>query len=175
MAIVGADGGLRSMTTEAAGWFDEIGSLRRLHDAGAGTDVPSEVVVTVMRARAAGRASCRVRTKAGTWLLIHASSLTGTGDTAVIVEPAKASEVAPLIVEAYELTAREVEVTRRLARGLTTNEIAADLHLSRHTVADHLKAVYEKVGVCSRGELVAKMFADHYSDNLHVGLDRAAA
>ena len=35
-----------------------------------------------------------------------------------MIEPAKASEVAALIVEAYELTPREVDVTRALARGL---------------------------------------------------------
>ena len=59
-----------------------------------------------------------------------------------------------------------MDVTRALARGLTTNEIARELHLSRYTVQDHLKAVYEKTGVSSRGELVAKMFADHYHDEL---------
>ena len=83
------------------------------------------------------------------------------------------SEVAPLIVEAYELTSREVDVTRALARGLTTNEIALELHLSRYTVQDHLKSVYEKTGVSSRGELVAKMFADHYHDGVVEALHRA--
>ena len=83
-----------------------------------------------------------------------------------MIEPAKASEVAPLIVDAYELTPREVDVTRALARGLSTNEIARELHLSRYTVQDHLKSVYEKTGVSSRGELVAKVFADHYFDRL---------
>jgi DNA-binding NarL/FixJ family response regulator len=93
----------------------------------------------------------------------------------VVIEPAKASEVAPLIVDAYELTPREVDVTRALARGLTTNEIAGELHLSRYTVQDHLKAVYEKAGVSSRGELVAKMFADHYYDGLATAMHGAGA
>jgi DNA-binding NarL/FixJ family response regulator len=88
----------------------------------------------------------------------------------VVIQPAKASEIAPLIVQAYELTPREVQVTRALARGLSTPEIAAELHLSRYTVQDHLKAVYEKIGVSSRGELVAKMFADHHNPALDVAI-----
>jgi DNA-binding NarL/FixJ family response regulator len=92
----------------------------------------------------------------------------------VVIEPAKASEVAPLIVDAYELTPRELDVTRALARGLTTIEIAGELHLSRYTVQDHLKSVYEKTGVSSRGELVAKVFADHYHDRLAGAIGHAA-
>ena len=99
----------------------------------------------------------------------------GAAEVAVVIEPAKASEVAPLIVDAYELTPREVDVTRALARGLTTDEIARELHLSRYTVQDHLKSVYEKAGVSSRGELVAKMFADHHFDGLSGAIHAAAA
>jgi len=54
-----------------------------------------------------------------------------------------------------------------VARGLSNQEIAAELFLSSHTVRDHLKAVFAKVGVGSRGELVAKLFADHYAPALH--------
>jgi DNA-binding CsgD family transcriptional regulator len=174
MAIVGGDNRLVSATPEALQWFDDIASV---HDPILGRDVPSEVVVAAQEARAraagpvAGATRTRVRTGSGVWLLVHASCLHSADrtvtDVAVVIEPAKASEVAPLIVDAYELTPREVDVTRALARGLTTNEIAAELHLSRYTVQDHLKAVYEKAGVSSRGELVAKMFADHYQDGLH--------
>src|SRR5919198_5578375 len=176
MAIVDADNRLISATPEALAWLDELESIFRLPDPVLGRDVPSEVTVAAQEARARAAAGApaatrtRARTRSGVWLLIHASCLhsaDGTAaDAAVVIEPAKASEVAPLIVDAYELTPREVDVTRALARGLTTNEIARELHLSRYTVQDHLKSVYEKAGVSSRGELVAKMFADHYHGGL---------
>src|SRR3954454_10723107 len=177
MAIVDADYRLVSATPEAVRWFEELESVYPLPDLGLGLDVPSEVMVAAQEARMraaagapAGATRTRARTRSGVWLLVHASCLhcgDGTAaDVAVVIEPAQASEVAPLIVEAYEMTPREVDVTRALARGLTTVEIARELHLSRYTVQDHLKSVYEKAGVSSRGELVAKMFADHYHDEL---------
>jgi DNA-binding CsgD family transcriptional regulator len=190
MAIVDADNRLVSATPEALAWFEDLESVYRLPDPVLGRDVPSEVTVAAQEARSraatgvTGAATrTRARTRSGVWLLIHASCLhrpDGTAaEAAVVIEPAKASEVAPLIVDAYELTPREVDVTRALARGLTTNEIAGELHLSRYTVQDHLKSVYEKAGVSSRGELVAKMFADHYHDGLaaavHGGADAPTA
>ena len=180
MAIVDAENRVVSATPEALGWFEDLESVRRLPDPVLGIDVPSEVTVAAQetRARATGATRTRARTRSGVWLLIHASRLHGAGgaaaDAAVVIEPAKASEVAPLIVEAYELTPREVDVTRALARGLTTVQIARALHLSRYTVQDHLKSVYEKAGVSSRGELVAKMFADHYHDGLADAVHGAA-
>jgi DNA-binding CsgD family transcriptional regulator len=183
MAVVDTDNRLVSATPEALAWFDALETVYRLPDPVLGDGLPAEVMVAAQeaRARAASGAPAatrtRVRTRNGLWLLMHASCLQGpdgsAGDVALVVEPAKASEVAPLIVDAYELTPREVDVTRALARGLTTNEIALELHLSRYTVQDHLKAVYEKVGVSSRGELVAKMFADHYHDGVAAAVHTA--
>jgi len=81
---------------------------------------------------------------------------------AVVIEPATAAEVAPIIVQAYDLTEREQQITRLIARGAGTAEIADELSLSTHTVRDHVKAIFAKVGVSSRGELVAKLFAEFY-------------
>jgi DNA-binding CsgD family transcriptional regulator len=184
MAIVDADNRLVSATPEALAWFEALESVYRLPDPVLGVEVPSEITTAAQEARARAAAGLaptamrtRVRTRNGLWLLMHASCLQGAdgtaGAVALVIEPAKASEVAPLIVDAYELTPREVDVTRALARGLTTNEIAQELHLSRYTVQDHLKAVYEKVGVSSRGELVAKMFADHYHDGVAAAVHTA--
>jgi DNA-binding CsgD family transcriptional regulator len=51
-----------------------------------------------------------------------------------------------------------------VCRGLGTDQIAQELFLSPHTVRGYLKDLFAKVSVTSRGELVARLFADHYHD-----------
>jgi DNA-binding NarL/FixJ family response regulator len=48
------------------------------------------------------------------------------------------------------LTAREVEVLRLLARGLSNNQIAELLVLSPYTVNKHTQSIYSKLFVNSR-------------------------
>lgn len=79
-----------------------------------------------------------------------------------MIEPARPAEIAAILVDAHGLTARERQVTALLARGLTTDEIAQSLWVSRHTVRDHVKAIFAKLGVKSRPELTAKLFAEQY-------------
>ncbi|HYF15177.1 MAG TPA: helix-turn-helix transcriptional regulator [Phycisphaerales bacterium] len=52
------------------------------------------------------------------------------------------------------LTERETEVLDLLIEGYTVGEIAANLHRSPHTVHDHVKSLYRKVGVDSRADVV---------------------
>lgn len=61
---------------------------------------------------------------------------------------ARLSAVSP--TPAVELTARECDVLRRLAEGLSDAQIAAALVVSRRTVNSHLRSIYGKLGVCSR-------------------------
>ncbi|TYK50409.1 response regulator transcription factor [Actinomadura decatromicini] len=137
-----------------------------------GPPLPVWLVGTAAQARAVaarhdrGAARMRIRTRDGQWLVCHASCTDGPGGapgpTAVVIRPAAGSDMAPVIAEAYGLSARELEITQLIARGLSTGEIAAALVISPHTVRDHVKAVFGKAGVSSRGELVARLFADEY-------------
>jgi ATP/maltotriose-dependent transcriptional regulator MalT len=56
------------------------------------------------------------------------------------------------------LTAREVEVLRLIATGLTNNEMAEALHLSAKTVSRHLSNIFTKIGVSSRAGATAFAF-----------------
>lgn len=47
-------------------------------------------------------------------------------------------------------------------QGLTTKEISERLFVSALTVQQHLKSIFDKSGVRSRRELVARIFAEHY-------------
>jgi DNA-binding CsgD family transcriptional regulator len=113
-------------------------------------------------------ARARVRTAAGAWVVVRGSVLTGDGDarTAITIEPAGAHALAPLIADAYGLTDRERLITQLVAQGLPTKTMAGRLHISPWTVQDHLKSVFEKVGVHTRGELVSRVFLDHFEPRL---------
>lgn len=53
------------------------------------------------------------------------------------------------------LTPRQTEVLRMLERGLSTNQIADELHLSRETVRNHVRNMLQALGVHTRLEAVA--------------------
>jgi DNA-binding NarL/FixJ family response regulator len=77
-------------------------------------------------------------------------------------------------MQAYQLTKREGEIAQCVLCGWSTTEIAGRLHISPNTVQDHLKAIFEKVDVGSRGELAARIFTQQYQTQFQAGvpLDR---
>lgn len=178
LMVFSPEGELVSVNDEALGWLEELPAnwddsqlpAQRRFEVG----LPILVIGTLTRARAIaeqrdhGPARARMRSPVtGRWLVCHASCLRGpdgrVGDTALVIEPAQGSEVAPIIAQAYGLSHRELEITTLIARGLGTEAIADRLFLSVHTVRSYVKEIFEKVGVSSRGELVATLFAEHHA------------
>jgi DNA-binding CsgD family transcriptional regulator len=171
MMIFDTDGGLVSADDRALAWLAELPPERSVPNA-CGADQPLWLLVTVLRAAAVvrgvgdGTARARVRQRHGRWLVGHASCTAppdGSGGyVAVVLGPATPREIALLVVEAYDLTERERQITGLIARGSRTADIAAELYVSAHTVRDHVKTIFQKVGVSSRGELVATLYAQHF-------------
>jgi DNA-binding CsgD family transcriptional regulator len=147
--------------------------------------LPSSVLAVAGRAARGVRGAAdpaevavsRVLTRSGTWVVLHGVPLAQTGvlRVAVIVEPAHPARIAPLLMSAYALTAREQELTRLVLQGFSTAEIAERLVISVHTVQQHLKSVFDKTGVRSRRELVTKIFLAHYEPRLRDNERRVAA
>jgi DNA-binding CsgD family transcriptional regulator len=102
------------------------------------------------------------------WITLHASLPDGptAGRVAIVLERATTPQSTAVRLEAHGVTAREREIAALLARGLTNPEIARELVLSPYTVQDHIKSLFEKTGVSSRQELVARVFLDDYLPQL---------
>jgi DNA-binding NarL/FixJ family response regulator len=61
---------------------------------------------------------------------------------------------APLAPEAPQLSVRERDVLTYIVKGFTYGEAARLLEISEHTVATHVRKIYRKLAVTSRGEAV---------------------
>jgi DNA-binding CsgD family transcriptional regulator len=179
VVVLGPDNSVDTATAGAARWLGELAAGDT-----PGQDLPVAVLAVAARARRIasdhqnapdGRearsdtfARARVRTAQGSWLTVRGSVLGDGPDFSVVVmlEEANPPELAPLIADAYGLADRERRVTELVAQGLSTTDIGQRLHLSVYTVQDHLKSIFDKTGVGSRGELVARLFFDHYAPRL---------
>jgi DNA-binding CsgD family transcriptional regulator len=140
----------RSAVEDLGGW--ERGSL------------PVSVLAVAASARHhQAHPGARVRGRSGRWLNLRAAPLdgpAGTADVVVTIEPATGAELSRLTFTARGLTAREQDVALQVLRGASTRAISSSLHLSPHTVQDHLKAIFAKLGVNSRREMIARLILD---------------
>ncbi|MGA9522810.1 MAG: helix-turn-helix transcriptional regulator [Myxococcaceae bacterium] len=87
-------------------------------------------------------------------------SLLASATLQAAIDLASACGIVPVTTEAQgliKLTAREREVARLVASGCTNSNIAVQLSMSEQTVGVHLKRIYIKLGVHSRGELASRL------------------
>jgi len=153
---------VESVNPPAQRWLEELG----FHGAPERDPLPFALLAVAerVRDRRSGDASARVRGKSGTWIQLHASSASGSGEpgrVAIIMQAATPPAIAPLISAAYGFTSRERELIELVLQGSGTAEIAARLFISPHTVQGHLKSIFAKAGVRSRRELVTRVFVQH--------------
>jgi DNA-binding CsgD family transcriptional regulator len=146
-----------SWTTGARAWVDALPSAHLFASWGM---LPSVVYPTAVLARSnQDAARALVQAVDGRWVTIEAAALEGEreGEVAVNLRAATANETFELLCRVYALSQREREIVSLLVAGLDTRAIAERLFISTHTVQDHLKSVFAKVGIHSRRELLATL------------------
>ena len=157
IVVLGPRGDVRTATPAAREWqerLEEIAPGRFL--------VMMRLMAVGARSAGLGGFRARLRDARGQWAVLDASPLLGGDDdqVAVAIEPATGEDLTGLLLAAYGLSPRERDICREVMAGLSTADIALRLFISQHTVQDHLKSVFAKVGVRSRGELVARLRPD---------------
>lgn len=148
-------------TTGARAWINSLPSAEVYAAFGM---LPAMVYPAATRARsgkAASGAHALERAVDGRWVMIEAAPLEGRGEgeIAVTLRDATAGETFDRLCRVYALSQRERELVALVVAGLDTRAITKRLFISRHTVQDHLKSVFGKVGIHSRRELLARLKA----------------
>jgi DNA-binding CsgD family transcriptional regulator len=164
LVLLAPDGSLASISEAGERWLEELGHPDPDRQ---GLPFAVHALAASLRGSDAAQAALpriRVQTRAGRWVVLHASRLAahGTQAIAVIIEEPSPAELAPVLMMAYGLTKQEQTVTGLVCRGLSTREITDRLHISLHTVQEHLKNIFDKTGVRSRRELVATILQEQY-------------
>lgn len=158
LVVLADDGTVESATPQAETWFGD------LEDERLDTTIVLHEVAHQARALAVGGASgpparAWACTLTGETVIVRGARLRAApgrgGRTALVMEPARRTDIAPLLLELHQLTEREREVTRLLLVGMSTRDIARELWITQETLRGHVKSVFAKVGVRSRPELAA--------------------
>jgi DNA-binding CsgD family transcriptional regulator len=159
--VLNPDLSLVSSTTGARAWIDVLPAAALF----AGwAMLPPQVypVATLSRARKTmSGAHALERAVDGRWVMIEAARLEGDGDgqIAVTLRGAAPTETFDLFCRAYAFTQRERDVVAAVIAGLDTRALSERLFISRHTVQDHLKSIFQKIGIHSRRQLLARFNA----------------
>lgn len=129
---------------------------------------PSDLLRRVSSAVARGRLARKLAVVREELATLRAM-VTTIEASAMAVHPRSAKERMRMALE--ELTSRERAVVSELAWGLSTNQIAAKLRISPHTVRNHLKSSYKKFGVKTRHGLMQQLLDAPQVRNVFISVD----
>jgi DNA-binding CsgD family transcriptional regulator len=142
-------------TAPARAWLDALPAASLFAQWGIVAPIVYPVATRARSSTTAASARAVERTIDRGLVVIEAAPMSGDGDDriAVTLRGATPSETFDLLCRAYALTRRERDVVRAVLTGLDTRAITERLFISPYTLQDHLKAVFDKIGVHSRREL----------------------
>jgi DNA-binding CsgD family transcriptional regulator len=158
IVILGSDLSVISINAQAEHWLASLDTT----DWDARSELPLSIYAAAAHAarpeveQDAPPPASRIRRAGGGWVSVHASRLKGedSGRVAVILDAANSSQLSSLVLAAHGLTPAQNRVAALVIQGRSTGSIVDELHISSHTVQEHLRAVFDKFGIGSRRELV---------------------
>lgn len=152
------------MTGAAEAWLDELqGAATQVGDR-----APFPLLAVVRKLEAieqardvAGSPHLTITTRRGSLLEVHAARMRyadgGAGAVVVTLASAGVAARSSLLLAVHGVTPAQRRVAELVLQGLSTRQIVHELRIGEHTVQDHLKVVFDKLGVASRRELVTAL------------------
>jgi DNA-binding CsgD family transcriptional regulator len=80
----------------------------------------------------------------------------------IYLEPEESISSQLPLMKKFGFTRRELEVIKLISLGLKNSETSDKLFISEHTVENHLKSIYQKIGVKSRTALIHRVTHPHW-------------
>ena len=166
--LLGPGNAVEAVSAEARRWLARIDGVARGDEVACSDGLAMLPLAVCEVANAARRTArdpaapdptCRVRAATGEWVVLHASLLDRDpgGRATVVLQAGGPGALLPALAAWYGISEREHAVLDLVLEGRPTKQIARRLRLSPHTVNDHLKAIFRKVGVSGRQELLAAL------------------
>jgi DNA-binding CsgD family transcriptional regulator len=153
IVVIDSSLSVASINRDAERWIAQLdlGAPR------AGCELPDELSGAAARVLHTHEAvTVRLRRTGGGWITVHASPMHGAASqVALVLEAAADTELSSLLLAALGLTPAQSRVASLVLRGRSTREITNALEISANTVQEHLRAIFDKLGIGSRRELVA--------------------
>jgi DNA-binding CsgD family transcriptional regulator len=161
--VLGRDGRVQSRNPAADGWIEALRETWMPRSPGI-PQLPTAVWTALAALRAAGEEPAapvlHVPSARG---LVRIEASWDTGQEAAMVALAPVTPPAPpRLADDWPLTPQERRVLTCVAQGLTNRQVAAQLAMGERTVVSHLEHAYEKLGVHSRTQLLARLFQEAY-------------
>ena len=157
--VLGPDRRLLFHNAAAEQWCDRL----RAREAEGGR-LPTAVVSAAACLQAGKDSSdhriVRVPTQVGN-IRVEASFGLEDGSTTIVLSPER-PPARPELPLSWSLTPQQHQILSLVARGLSNRQVATKLVISENTVASHLSHAYEKLGVHSRSEFLARLFHETY-------------
>lgn len=153
------NGTVQFATPAAESWLALLGHLdRTTYD-----PLPTAIHSAVAALRStAGSPAAKVTVSFPNGLLRVEASPAAPDGTVAIVLSEERPPASPTIPVTWPLTPQERQIVDLLIQGLTNRQIADRLYLSENTIEWHLRHAYEKIGVNTRTQLLARLFHELY-------------